>query len=217
MVKYRRRQFRRRGRKTPWYAKKYSAMQLAGKALSATRYIRGLVNSEMFHYQKTGNSNLFSSGTILPITDIAIGDTAVTRTGNSIFARSLFLNLLIKSNASNLNTQFCRVILFTDTQQVADTTPAVTDVLTTATPNSTLNANNAGRFKIIKNWQFYINQSTKPAFQIKKYTKLWHHVKYNGSASTDIQRGGLYLLYLSDQGSYTPDIAYQTNLGYHDN
>lgn len=217
MVKYRRRQFRKRGRKTPWYRRKYNAMQLAGKALSATRYIRGLVNSEMFHYQKTGNSNLFSTGTILPLADIAIGDTHVTRTGNSIFVRSLFLNLLIKSNSTNLNTQFCRVILFTDTQQLQDTTPAVSDVLTTATPNSTLNPDTAGRFKVIKNWQFYINQATNPAFQIKKYTKLWHHVKYNGSSNTDIQRGGLYLLYLSDQAGYTPDIAYQTNLGYHDN
>jgi len=215
---YRRRtRFRRRARRAPWYRRKYNAVQLASKALSGLRYVKGLVNSEMFHYQKTGTSNLFSVGTILPITDIAIGDSASTRTGNSIFARSLFLNLLIKSNSTNLNTQFCRVILFTDTQQLQDTTPAVTDVLTTATPNSTLNPNTAGRFKVIKNWQFYINQTTKPAFQIKKYTKLWHHVKYNGSSNTDIQRGGLYLLYLSDQAGYTPDISYQTNLGYHDN
>ena len=83
---YRRRvRFRRRARRAPWYRRKYNAVQLATKALRGIRYVRGLVNSEMFHYQKSGTSSLFSGGTILPVTDIAIGDTAVTRTGSLHF------------------------------------------------------------------------------------------------------------------------------------
>lgn len=217
MVKYRKKSIKKKGRSTPWYNKRYSAMQMASKALSATRYIRGLVNSEMYHYQKTGTLNFFSSGNILPLTDIAIGDTASTRTGNSIFLRNLYLNLNIKCNPTNLDTTFCRMILFIDTQQVADTTPTLTDILTTSTPNSTLNSTTAGRYKVVKNWEFMLNNGTRPGLAIKKYFKLWNHVKYNGPLSTDIQRGGFYLAILSDAASYTPELAYQIKAGYHDN
>ena len=47
--------------------------------------------------------------------------------------------------------------------------------------------------------------------------KLWTHIRYNGTADTDIQKGGLYILFISDQASDYPTCDYQTRLGYHDN
>lgn len=213
----RRTRFRRRARRAPWYKRKYNAMQMASKALSATRYIRGLVNSEMLHSSISGGQTFPVAGTILSLTNIGQGDTDSQRTGNSIFLRSLYLNLNVQTNLSNLNNQFLRLILFMDTQQISDTSPNVTDVLAGTFPNSPLNQANAGRFKIMKNWEFSLTNGVNPTRVINKYMKLWHHVRYNSTASTDIQKGGIYLLCLSDQPTNPPSMGYQIKLGYHDN
>lgn len=209
--------FRRRGRRAPWYRRKYNAVQLATKALRGLRYVKGLVNSEMLHNRIGGNITIDSTGGLLSLAAISQGDTDSGRTGNSIFARNLFMNLNVKVNSSNLSTQFVRIMLLQDNQQVSDTTPSISDVLDSAYPNAPLNQSTAGRFTIIRNWEFYLNTATNPGKVIKKYFKLWHHIRYNGSASTDIQRGGLYLLYISDQAVNPPTAGYQIKLGYHDN
>lgn len=216
---YRRRvRFRRRARRAPWYRRKYNALQLASKALAATKYIRGLVNSEMLHSTISGGPLSFSNtGTVLHLTATSQGDTDSGRTGNSIFVRNLLLNLNIQTNLSNLNNQFLRLILFQDTQQIADTTPSTTDLLAGSFPNSPLNQANAGRFKILKNWEFSLTTGVNNTRVIKKYFKLWHHVRYNAGATTDIQKGGLYLLALSDQATNPPVMGYYAKIGYHDN
>ena len=213
---FRRRRTQKRSRKS-WYNKKYSALQLATKAWKATRYIKGLVNSEMLHYRIGGNINIDSTGALLPLSAISQGDSDSGRTGNSIFARNLSMNLNVKINASNLATQFIRIVLLQDNQQISDTTPSISDVLDSAYPNAPLNQSTAGRFTIIRNWEFYLNATNQPGRVLKKYFKLWHHIRYNGSASTDIQRGGLYLLYISDQATNPPTAGYQIKLGYRDN
>lgn len=213
---FRRRRIQKRSRKS-WYNRKYSALQLATKAWKATRYIKGLVNSEMLHHRIGGNINIDSTGGLLSLAAISQGDSDSGRTGNSIFARNLSMNLNVKINASNLATQFIRIVLLQDNQQISDTTPSVTDVLDSAYPNAPLNQSTAGRFTIIRNWEFYLNATNQPGRVLKKYFKLWHHIRYNGSASTDIQRGGLYLLYISDQATNPPTAGYQIKLGYHDN
>ena len=213
---FRRRRNQKRSRKS-WYNRKYSALQLATKAWKATRYIKGLVNSEMLHHRIGGNINIDSTGALLPLSAISQGDSDSGRTGNSIFARNLSMNLNIKINASNLATQFIRIVLLQDNQQISDTTPSISDVLDSAYPNAPLNQSTAGRFTIIRNWEFYLNATNQPGRVLKKYFKLWHHIRYNGSASTDIQRGGLYLLYISDQATNPPTAGYQIKLGYHDN
>lgn len=213
---FRRRKTYKKSRKS-WYNKKYSALQLATKAWKATRYIKGLVNSEMLHNRIGGNITIDSTGALLSLAAISQGDSDSGRTGNSIFARNLSMNLNVKINASNLATQFVRIVLLQDNQQISDTAPTISDVLDSAYPNAPLNQSTAGRFTIIRNWEFYLNASNQPGRVLKKYFKLWHHIRYNGSASTDIQRGGLYLLYISDQATNPPTAGYQIKLGYHDN
>lgn len=215
---YRRRvRFRRRARRAPWYRRKYNAVQLASKALKGVRYIRGLVNSEMLHKHNSGAVTINSTGTVIPLANISQGDTDAGRTGNSIFARNLLLNLDTKVNASNTGVNFLKIMLVQDNQQVGDTTPAVTDILLGAYPNSPLNNATFGRFTILKNWKFSLDMASRPAYMISKYKKLYHHIRYNGTADTDIQRGGLYLLFISDQSTNAPSCDYQIRLGYHDN
>ena len=214
---YRRRvRFRRRARRAPWYRRKYNAVQLASKALRGLSYVKGLVNSEMFHNTISNTTFPNPLGAIVPLTNIAIGDSAVTRTGNSLFVRSIVMNMNCSQNASALDNTFIRMILFIDTQQVSDTTPVSGDIFATTGPNALVNLDTAGRYKFLKTWEFALS-TQNPAKVIKYYKNIRHHVRYNGSAATDIQKGGLYLALVSSQSTNTPTLAYHARIGYHDN
>ena len=208
---------RRRGRSSPWYARKYNAMQLASAAWRGVRYIKGLVNSESYRVITSGDVNPTSSGTIVHYTSVAQGDGPTTRTGNSIFVRGLMVNLNIKLNPSVTTSTFCRIIAFIDTQQIGDTSPAVTDVLESANVNSSLALNTAGRFKILRSWEFDLNAVNKPSKVIKQWFNMRHHVRYNGSNGSDIQKGGIYILYLSTEATLAPNIGTNNFIRYHDN
>lgn len=207
----------RRGRRRPsWYNRKYSALQLASKAWRATRYIKGLVNSEMFHKDTSfSNTIISSSGYVQPLCSIAQGDTTGARTGNSILVRNLLLRIRWSKDGA-ASTTVGRFILFQDKQQVGDTTPAVTDILEAADVDSPLNLSSSGRFKVLMNKT--INLTTyNPIYHKETYRKLYTHVRYNGTGATDYQKGGLYLLFISDQPTNTPAVDLYARLGYHDN
>lgn len=214
---YRRRvRFRRRARRAPWYRRKYNAVQLASKALRGLSYVKGLVNSEMFHNTISNTSNPTPLGTIVPLTNIAIGDSNVTRTGNSLFVRSIVMNMNCSQNASALDNTFIRMILFIDTQQVSDTSPVSGDIFATTGPNALVNLDSAGRYKFLKTWEFALS-TQNPAKVIKYYKNIRHHVRYNGSAATDVQKGGIYLALVSSQSTNVPTLNYHVRIGYHDN
>lgn len=214
---YRRRvRFRRRARRAPWYRRKYNAVQLASKALRGLSYVKGLVNSEMFYNTISNTDNPTPLGTIVPLTNIAIGDSNVTRTGNSLFVRSIVMNMNCSQNASALDNTFIRMILFIDTQQVSDTSPVSGDIFATTGPNALVNLDSAGRYKFLKTWEFALS-TQNPAKVIKYYKNIRHHVRYNGSAATDVQKGGIYLALVSSQSTNVPALNYHVRVGYHDN
>ena len=198
---------RRRGRSLPWYARKYNAMQLASAAWRGVRYVKGLVNSEMFHNTIDNTNNPTPLGTIVPLTNIAIGDSAVTRTGNSLFVRSIVMNMNCSQNASALDNTFIRMVLFIDTQQVSDTAPVSGDIFATTGPNALINLDSAGRYKFLKTWEFALS-TQNPAKVIKYYKNLRHHVRYNGPNSTDVQKVVfIWLLFLHNQRMFPLSIT----------
>jgi len=190
---------------------------LARKAARGVRYIRGLVNSEMFKYDQSQTANsVTQAGTVLALTSIAQGDGDGNRTGNSIFVRSINFKGTLTYNTMGNNEQFVRIILFEDTQQISDTSPSLADVLEAGTTFSHLNSNTVGRFKILYNHVFALSQN-RPGIPFEINKSMRHHVRYNGTAGTDIQRGALYMMWLSDSSSNYPQLNYETRTSYHDN
>ena len=203
---------RRRSRRQPWYNRRYSPMELATKAWRATKYIKGLVNSEMYHLQTSGTSSVNNTGTIIHLSALAQGDGPDARTGNSILLRNIFLRLGITQHASATSTYY-RIILFHDKQQVSDTPPTVSQLLESSSTLSPLEQDSFGRFKIIQNWFFTTDNTKATTRVIEKYYKVYKHLRYNGTAATDIQKNGLYLMLLSDQPTNTPTIVTGKQIG----
>lgn len=216
-----RRNYRRRSRKAvPWYRKKYSVGQIASKALRGVNYIRGLVNSEMFKYDISSSASPSWGGTVVALTNIAQGDTDATRTGNSIYVRQLMLRTTVTYNTAAAAPIRVRLLLFIDSQQIGDFPPAGTDVLewtgVANAPLSPLNSDTAGRFKILRS-RIMTVYADKPIALNNWLVKLRHHVRYNGSTSSDIQKGGIYLLIVSNRNADVPNVESCIRVSYHDN
>lgn len=205
----------RRRRKQSWYNRKFSAKDLAIKALRNTKYIRGLVNSEMLHSDRNVLLSPDSSGVVTPCFLISQGDGDSNRTGNSILLRNMLLRLRFLKHPS-ASTTICRIIIFQDKQQISDTTPAVTNILASASVDAPLNLNASGRFKIMYNKTIVLTISS-PLWHKETYRKLYSHVRFNGTASSDIQKNGIYMLVITDQPTNVPDFTFYTRSGYHDN
>lgn len=209
---------KRKGKSSSWYTKKYSVSQLAQKAIKGVNYIRGLVNSEMYKLDTAVTGTVPDSGAVTHITALAQGDGEGARTGNSIFVRSInWKGQVYRTTSGNANQTF-RVMVIMDNQQLTDSSPGVTDILQSATVYSHLNKNTVGRFSVLANKVFMLSSTGDLGKNLNINIPLKHHVRYNGSASTDIAKGGLYVLCISDQASANyPSIQSEVRVSYHDN
>lgn len=198
---YRKRRYRRK----PWYEKKYSAMEMAGKALSGLKYVKSMLNVEKKILDTTVLTDLSDNGFVQSLTGMATGDTINTRDGNSIKGVYLGGRITLKINSS-ATASVARCIVFQDTQQIADTSPTLTEVLQTNDVKSFLNQAALGRFKILWDKTYTLSQNSPTAtHQIHVDIPLNHHLRFNGNTANDTQKGHLYYLALSDEATNTVD------------
>nr|WPR18743.1 MAG: hypothetical protein [Chemarfal virus 96] len=219
-IRLNRRKGLRRRRRTQWYNKKYSTAQIARAAWKATKYIRGLVNSEMYHKDAQytlGNSQ----STIWHLTTLAQGDGPSNRTGNSILLKRFTANGYMYVNPSATTNTRVMLALIQDKQQVEDAYPSLSNIFASSvTPNTLLNSSNLGRFSILWRKQYTLGGNATGganAKQIKIYKRFQTHVRYNGTAETDIHKNGLYLVMITSEPTNFPTINFETRLSYHDN
>lgn len=218
--KYKKRYTRkRRGNKT-WLSSAQSAWKLAKSAYNQIRYLKSLINVEKKKYDvEVTATTVSSSGAVYSLSGIAQGDTDQLRNGNSILCQNLYLRGVV-AQPNNLTGMF-RLIIFLDKQQVSDTSPSLTDVIDPTFSNyynAPLNNLTVGRFKILKDTKFHTEPGSAITIPFKYFIPLTgHHMRFNGTASTDIQKGGIYILVVSDKGALFPTIEYVSRLTFTDN
>lgn len=159
-------------------------------------------------------------GTLLVnCTQLAAGDGADTRSGLQIHAKYVKIRGTLYQHPSGSRTQV-RVILARANQQVADSTlsyagfssPQGTEVMSDIVPTPDTEKNFA---RILYDRTFVMGtKQDSYSFTIKK--KLGFDVGYNGSASGDIQKNGLYLFGISNEATNTPSIYLQSTLEFLD-
>lgn len=206
---------KKRSRATPWYNRKYSPGDVAYKAWNMAKYLKGLINVE---HQKVDTSIATTSGTtpaVVQLNAIAVGDAEGSRTGNSILQKYVYMKVTTKLNVSS-NYSRLRLVLVQDKQQVGDTSPSYTDVYESASPMALINKLTVGRYSILYDRTFNLDANNAQLLQ-DKYIPINNHARYNGTASTDIQKNGLYLMYISDDNTNQPTISVNARLCYIDN
>ena len=212
-----RRATRRTGRKTGFFNKKYSISQMASSALRGVSYLRGLVNSEMLKLD-TAFTGGVGGGSLTSIVPLTQNDSASGRTGNSVFVRSVNWKGSVSRTTAGNAVQVIRFGVLMDTQQLGDTTPSYTDVFSADNPYCHLNASTVGRYKILSTKTVILDTVQKLGIPFEINLPMKHHIRFNGTASSDIQKGGLYIYACSDQASANyPTFASEARLSYHDN
>ena len=190
---------------------------IAMKAWKGVKALKGIINSELkYHDQVLGNTSASSTGTVIPLTSIAQGDTNATRNGNSILAKSLYMKYQIEFNAASTGGAVVKMWLVQDKQQIADTTPAYTDIFENTNVFSFLNKNNIGRFNILSSKTFTYD-TAKLQYQMEFTKQLNQHIRFNGTASTDLQKNHYYLVVATDILTNVPNYLYASRLTYYDN
>lgn len=216
--RYKRRYNRRRYNRRPRYTTMGAAGFLAKKAIRGVRYLKGLVNAEKYHLDTVVSGAISTTPSVTHLTAIATGDGDGARTGNSILMRGLSFSMTWNMNASATNT-WIRMVLVQDTQQIGDTTPAFTDIFDSGSSNiiNLLNKNTLGRFKILRDKVISFSSNSKTDYSKKGFIRFYNHVRYNGTASSDIQKMGLYLLFVSNEATNTPTVSSVWRVFYYDN
>lgn len=208
----RRRNYRRGGK--PGGLK--TAYWLAKKAYQGYKFVRGIVNAEHLYSDVNAQVTPGTTPAISQLIAIAQGDGEAQRTGNSILAKYIDYNIRIIINASG-TADVVRVVMFMDTQQIADTSPSWTDVFDSADPQTNLLVANLGRFSILYDKLVPLTINGREAVVLRGKVPLNHHVRYNGTASTDIQRGGLFFGVVGLDNTNKAQITSRVRLAYYDN
>lgn len=205
----------------PWYRKKYSAMEIASKALSMAKYMKGMINCEKKYHDTSGAPTPSDSGQIALVSGIPAGDDNTNRSGNSVLVRSLYVKFRCSVNTTNTeNNQNIRLILFIDKQQNG-AAPTVSNILQTFGGTnsivSPLNLDMAPRFKVLYDKVFNLSKLDNTGNAGSVFKKLYFHAKYTGTGGSDVFTNQIYHLLISDQPTNQPAITIYTRMGFYDN
>lgn len=195
------------------FRKKRSGM--AKKALTMVRKLKRELKPEM--KRKTivvNNLDIDSTGLIQDVPRLADGTQQSARTGLDVRCKTLQLTSYIFRNAV-ATTTFCRLIVFVDKQQIADSKTSVADVLETVSVLAPRNQLTKKRFRFLRDKYFFLT-STFDARIFRMRIKLNFIQRYNGTATTDIEKNGIYILLLSNQATNKPSITYHATISYTD-
>lgn len=188
---------------------------------SLQRFVATLKPEIKYHDTSASGLNVPVTGTVDTITDIAQGDTVNTRTGNAINVVSITVKGSINSVA---NGAYYRVALVQDKQQIADTSPTAgtifSDGVASANPVTALpTIANLARFNVLWMSKIFSGTVITGTNQIAYYEftrKTNIKVSYNGTASTDIEKNGLYVVFLTDDAANAVDFNGLARLGFTD-
>lgn len=139
---------------------------------------------------------------------IAQGSDEGQRIGRQITPHSVVARLeIVTATGSSTSRATWTMFLVQDLQQVGDAHASVSEIIsdigTQNAPMGLINVNNKGRFKIHRRWQGVLNQNTVDGSV--KYLNIYHkfrkprNIRYNGSATTDIEANGLMLVLVSSE------------------
>lgn len=194
-----------------------SAFNIAKAAWSGIKFIKGLVNVEKHKLDTAFSTTFATTAGVSLINAIATGDGEGARTGNSILMKYAYLYFNMARNASSTaSTDFVRVVCVVDKEQVGDTTPGYDAVFESQAPLAMINKLNVGRFSILYDKTFNIT-ANNPAITIKEMIPLNMHARYNGTASTDIEKNGVYIMFIGTNGTNVPTFQGNVRLAYYDN
>lgn len=205
------------------------ALAIANQAYKTATFVASIINSEKKFYDE--NATIYPDTTYQAncLTNMAQGDTNITRTGNSIALKSFHLKGVLKRD-STVPGEIVRVMLVLDKDNAAGTIPNITDVVASSGVYSFRNMDYARRFTVLMD-RTYTYQTDKPNVVIEFWKKFYmkkdkrgrpvisHHCLFDGSTANNFTRNHIYLYVIGNTatGSTASDFTYSTRIRFYDN
>lgn len=191
--------------------------QVAQKALAMATSLKGIINAELKHYDESNSVTPTTSGTTFSIVQgLAQGDTNSSINGNSVFVKKIVIRGSAVINASALGTRV-RIMVIRDLRPVAGVVAAPSDVL--ATPintNSLLNIiSGQNRFKVLMDKLIVLDSSSNGEYFFKHFIEQSFHTKFNSTPNPVLN--DIFVLALSSEGTFTPNVNIASRIRYYDN
>lgn len=191
-----------------------TALSVANTALKGVKLLSGMLNVEYKRLDNAASVSPDTSGSIINLTHIAQGDGDQNRDGNQVEGKSIRSKFYIQKNSS-ATTTIVRIIWFIDNKSVSGSTPAVTDVLETATPQSMPNFENRRRFSILADRVYNLGDITMTHSEYFKKVNM--KVTFADNTSTSGNDNQLYCLHLSNEPTNKPTLLITHRFRYIDN
>lgn len=181
--------------------------------------VKSLVNAEFKKVDVTNTSAVPSTtwSTVL-LNGVAQGDDNDQRNGRSLKCTSINVNgFLLKHNSAAQTIIRIALVYMARTESA---NPTLSHVFTT--DNSVVskyNVDHAGDYKILFDRTIMLDGANKTMSKISIRRKLYNHMKFSGTGGTvsSIESGGLFLIYMSNEGTNTPTFNYSSRFRYVDN
>lgn len=198
------------------YKKKPSQYKSGYSMSKRINYIASVVKPEKKFKDFTDvGFNIGTTAIVNHLSNVDGGSAIDQRVGNKLSPRYLFGRFEFVSDPTPPAT-FMRIIVFQDLQQVLSTTPGAISLLQSTDTRSPLNVQNKGRFKILRDELFALNNSTMNVKVLKINIRLDGTMQYSNNTGTNIQQNGLYILFLSSEGTNPPLGSYFLRLSWTD-
>lgn len=156
------------------------------------------------------------TGSISRLDSIAQGTGPTQRIGNAIKSKYLTIRAQFTPSAASTATMGTMFIV-RDNQQISDTQPAVSDVINSLGSNSWItrpNYEHIGRFKVLYK-KVFLQDGTNCQY-VNKTLNLNHTTRFNGVNTSDIQRNGLYIIFISNQITNVPTFHFVSTVSWID-
>jgi len=186
----------------------------AFRGSKALRILRSTYRPEKKVHDVQPVSTIFSeAGQIINLTQIARGDGRTTRDGNAALHFKTWVRMLFIADPNAPQTTV-RAILFTDKQQIADTTPAIDDLLAShLTKNETICGYSLlaapGRFHVYGDKTIELHPNAQRTKRMTLSCNKRFQMRWNDTAATDMQKNMLYLIVISDRSAASSEPTHR--------
>jgi len=197
------------------------AISLARRTMSGLNEIRKLINieSKIIDTNATRPS-IPATGTVTCLTQVAQGLDYANRVGDSIRLQNLTLRARLFVNGSATNSVI-RVVVFRDLDGYG-TAPTFGTVMDSLGGNSNPLAStswlNRDRFSILFDEFLTLDVNGTQSMPLYYHSAHQGHVKYLGTtaAAASNGKGSIYLLFVADEATNTPTIAWNARVEFTD-
>lgn len=190
-----------------------------GRLSSRIKRLEQGYDKEMKTYDDTRSGALPNTGAgeINCISDMAQGDTSITREGLVIQPRHLEYKFVCLANSATLYQ--ARVIIFVDTHQ-SGVAPTATELLETDASTSWIHHDTRPRFRILRDFWMVPDTATKGAIVrrgiIKFGKKFRIHYQGTGTGASSMGKNNIYLYCISNTATGAPSFNIYTRLRFVD-